>query len=292
MDPAFRARLERVYSEHPLNADAVLDRVRAERGTLEGISSRDLAESVRGGPTDQNHAGGALAVRALAAAVGVQSGWDVLDIGTGLGGTPRLLADEFGCRCHGVELTATRYRDAIRLTHLVGLDERVTFSQGDFMSVGLPAGDFDLAIGQGAFMHFADLPALLDRVAALVRPGGRLAIEDGVIQMSPSTPADREALAELLRHWNGELQHRDDWPGLLKRAGFRFDELDDMTVIATHEFEQLLAAADARQLDGVSTAERRGWELGLQLSRSGHLGSVRLLATRVVRSPEKFSASR
>ena len=61
-----------------------------------------------------------------------------------------------------------------------------------------------------------------------------------------------------------------------------------MTAIATHEFEQLLAAADARRLGGVTAAERRGWQLDLQLSRSGHLASVRLLAT----SPEKFSVSR
>ena len=53
-----------------------------------------------------------------------------------------------------------------------------------------------------------------------------------------------------------------------------------MTAIATHEFEQLLAAADARRLGGVTAAERRGWQLDLQLSRSGHLASVRLLATR------------
>src|SRR5262245_48259753 len=115
MDAKFLARLERVYSEHPVNADAVLDRVRRERGTLEGITAHHLAESAGGGSTDQNHTGGAAAVWALAMAAGVRPGWRVLDIGTGLGGTPRLLAEEFGCLCHGVELTASRFHDAVRL---------------------------------------------------------------------------------------------------------------------------------------------------------------------------------
>jgi hypothetical protein len=92
MDPIQRARLERLYSEHPLTAVAVLDRVREERGTLDGIRASDLSEALTGGPTDQNHMGGAPAVRALAAAVGLEPGCAVLDIGTGLGGTPRLLA--------------------------------------------------------------------------------------------------------------------------------------------------------------------------------------------------------
>src|SRR6185436_17655506 len=119
MDPVFRARLERVYSEHPIAADAVLDRVREERGTLDRIRARDLAEAARGGPTDQNHVGGAAEVRALADAIGLARGAMVLDVGTWLGGTPRLLAEEYGCRCHGVELTARRFHDAVRLTELV-----------------------------------------------------------------------------------------------------------------------------------------------------------------------------
>jgi len=282
MDEHFRARLEQVYSEHPINANAVLDRVLKERGTLEGTSARDLSESAHGGATDQNHAGGAQAVRALAAAAGVQPGWAALDVGTGLGGTPRLLAEEFGCRCHGVELTFSRFHDAVRLTRIVGLDDRVTFSQGDFMRADVPGGPFDLAIGQGAFMHFPDLPAALDRVASLVRPGGRLVVEDGVIMTPPSTTADVDALAELLRHWNGELQRRDAWPGLLDRAGFRLDRIEDMTSIAAREFDTLLADLTAGRLTATGD-ERRGLELGLRLSRSGHLGTARILATRLER---------
>jgi protein-L-isoaspartate O-methyltransferase len=279
MDDRFRHRLEQVYAAHPINADAVLDRVRRARGTLNGLRARDLAEAAQGGVTDQNHPGGAAAVRALAAAAGIQRGWTVLDIGTGLGGSPRLLAEEFGCRCHGVELTASRFRDAVRLTHLVGLDDVVTFSHGDFMHVDVPGGPYDCAIAQGALMHFADLPAALDRIAGQLRFGGRLVVEDSVILTPPSTPEEADALAVLLRNWNGELQRRDAWPHVLDPAGFRLDSIENLTSIATQEFEDLLAAAASNHWQGVTIDERRGWELGLQLSRSGHLGAVRILAT-------------
>ncbi|HET9384912.1 MAG TPA: methyltransferase domain-containing protein [Gemmatimonadales bacterium] len=279
MDPAHRARLESVYAGHPLNADAVIARVRRERGTIAGITAVELAESVSGGPTDQNHAGGAAAVRGFAEAVAVRPGWSVLDIGAGLGGTARLLAQEFGCRCHGVELTESRFRDAVRLTQLVGLEHQVKFSHGDFMSLEMAGGPFDLAIGQGAFMHFPDLPATLRKVAAWLRRGGRLVVEDGVLLAAVLTPPQHEAIVELLHHWNGEFQQQEEWPRLLEQAGFRCDGMTDLTSIAVADFERLLRGAADQELNRVTAEERRGWELGLQLSRSGYLGTVRIIAT-------------
>jgi protein-L-isoaspartate O-methyltransferase len=278
MDPAFRARLERVYAEHPIAADAVLDRIRRQRGTLDGLRAGDLAEDPRGGVTDQNHVGGAAEVRALAQAARLGPGSAVLDIGTGLGGTARLLAEEFGCRCHGVELTPKRFRDAVRLTQLVGLDHLVTFTQGDFMSVDIRDAPFDAALGQGSFMHFADLPALLTRVAAHLRPGGTLIVEEGVIVEEPSTSEQTQALDVLFERWNGRFQQRNDWSGLLNRAGFRLDRMDDLTAVAMGELEHLLTETHADRLGHVTAGEREGWELGLRFFRSGHLGIVRILA--------------
>jgi SAM-dependent methyltransferase len=279
MDAAFRLRLEDVYARHPLSADAVIARIRRERGDLAGITAVDLAESALGGATDQNHAGGAAAVRALAEAVAVRPGWSVLDIGAGLGGTARLLAYEFGCRCHGVELTGNRFRDAVRLTELAGLQETVTFSHGDFMTIDVPGAPFDLAIAQGAFMHFPDLPATLRRVATCLRPGGRLVVEDGVLLSCDFTIEEHEAIAELLHIWNGEFRARDEWPRLLEQAGFRFDGMTDLTRIAAQDLEGLLAGTAGQRLDGVTAEERRGWVLGLRFTRSGHLGTVRIIAT-------------
>lgn len=280
MDPAFQARLERVYAAHPVAADAVLDRVRRERGTLDGIRARDLADAPAGGTTDQNHVGGAAEVRAFARAIGLARGSAVLDIGTGLGGTPRLLAEEFGCRCHGVELTTRRFEEAVRLTKLVGLDHLVTFTHGDFMSVDVPGGPFDAAIGQGSFMHFDDLPALLARVARCLRRGGRLVIEEGVVLERPSTDEERNALDVLLRLWNGRFPDRDDWPGLLQHAGFQLDRLDDLTSVAIAELEGFLGDVHSGRLVDVTADERGGWELGLQLFRSGQLGIVRFIAAK------------
>ena len=96
----------------------------------------------------------------------------------------------------------------------------------------------------------------------------------------PTKSADCDALAELLRCWNGSFQQRDAWPALLAAAGLRLDDVEDLTAIAAQDFDALLAAASSGQLAGVSREEQRGWELGSHLSRSGHLGTMRLTATR------------
>jgi cyclopropane fatty-acyl-phospholipid synthase-like methyltransferase len=279
-DAAFRARLEQVYAEHPVNADAVLERVRRSRGTLDGVCERDLAEAPDGGVTDQNHAGGAEADRALAAAVGLTPGCTVLDVATGLGGTPRLLADEFGCRCHGVELTTSRFNDAVRLTRLVGLQSQVTFTHGDFMDVHIPGAPFDVVVCQGAVMHFPAVDSFLRRTAQHLRAGGRLAIEDAVIVTMPSTSEAEEALERLMHCWNGRFERRDAWSGLLADAGFRCDRMDDLTPVAVQDLETALAAARTHRIERVSADERLGWELGLQLLEAGILQSVRILGTR------------
>jgi hypothetical protein len=64
-------------------------------------------------------------------------------------------------------------------------------------------------------------------------------------------------------------------------AGLRLDGVEDLTATAIQDFDALLAAASSGQLAGVSRDEQRGWELGSYLSRSGHLGTMRLISTRL-----------
>jgi predicted O-methyltransferase YrrM len=280
MDAAFRARLERVYSEHPITAAAVLARVRRDRGTLDGVTARDLAEAPAGGVTDQNHVGGAATDRAIGIAVGLREDWSVLDIGTGLGGTARLFAEEFGCRCHGVELTTSRYEDAVRLTQLLGLGDRVTFTHGDFMTVDVTGAPFDLVVCQGAALHFPDLHAFVARAAAHLRPGGWLAVEDVVLSRPPMTTAEAESLQALQRCWNIGIRSRDEWMRALEHAGLVVQREEDLTRIAVEDLESILRKNRGQRFEGVSEDERLGWELGLEHFHAGLITAVRILATR------------
>jgi len=274
----FHDRLERVYSRHPLSAESILQRLRHERGGLDGLRARDLAESASGGPTDQNHPGGAAADRGLAKNAGVNRASNVLDIGCGLGGTVRLLAEDFGCRCHGVELTATRFHGAVWLTRLVGLNDRVTFSRGDFMTIDVPGGPFDLAIAQSALMHFGDMPSTLLTIAAVLTDPGTLAVEEGVLLRLPHNAAEQQSLEALLQCWNGRFQSLEAWTKMLADAGFEVTGIDDLTTTAITDLQAMAVQIGENKLADVSKDEREGIEVALRLFRSGLLGMTRIIA--------------
>ncbi|HEV2417497.1 MAG TPA: hypothetical protein VGX94_06820 [Terriglobia bacterium] len=79
----------------------VADRARALLETLDPcvISPERLTA------LDHFHVRGAEATAELANLAGVQTGWTVLDAGSGLGGPSRHLAERYGCQVEGVDLT-------------------------------------------------------------------------------------------------------------------------------------------------------------------------------------------
>ena len=71
-------------------------------------------------PIDEFHIRGRAATLELAASAGLNSSMHILDIGSGLGGTARCLAKEFGCRVTGIDLTDEYCQVATMLTERVG----------------------------------------------------------------------------------------------------------------------------------------------------------------------------
>ena len=88
------------------------------------IDARRLA------PLDQFHMGGLAATIAFAGRVGITPGTAVLDAGSGLGGPARYLAETFGCRVEGVDLSPDYVAIARLLTDRAGLADRVAFQRG------------------------------------------------------------------------------------------------------------------------------------------------------------------
>jgi plasmid stabilization system protein ParE len=82
---------------------------------LDALKPEDLA------PIDQFHIRGRQATLELAQAAGVDASQYVLDVGSGIGGPSRSLAQGFGCRVAGIDLTDEYCRVATMLAERVGL---------------------------------------------------------------------------------------------------------------------------------------------------------------------------
>ena len=65
-----------------------------------------------------------------------EMGQTVLDVGCGLGGPCRMLADEYNCQVTGLDLSNEYIRTAKELSKLVKLDSKTSFIQGDVILTG------------------------------------------------------------------------------------------------------------------------------------------------------------
>ena len=175
------------------------------------------------------HSLGRLGTADLLTAALATSADHVLDAGSGIGGTARLLAAEYGCRVTAIDLTA-EYCDTARwLNGLVHLQGRIEVIEGDVTDLPLPDAGFDLVVSQHVQMNIADKPRLYSEARRVLRPGGRLALWDATAgpQQPIHFPVPWADIPE-----RSHLVTPDELDATLRGAGFKIDTWNDLTEFA------------------------------------------------------------
>jgi SAM-dependent methyltransferase len=129
-------------------------------------------------PVDEFHIRGRAASLEIIEALGLGDGAQVLDLGSGLGGPARTLAELTGCTVTGVDLTPEFCEVATALSEWTGLSDRTRFQVGDATATGLPDAAADAALTVHVAMNIADKPALYAEAFRVLRPGGRFVVYD------------------------------------------------------------------------------------------------------------------
>jgi SAM-dependent methyltransferase len=270
--------IRELYREHPLRRDRILARVLSRRATLEGLAERDLAEDPLTEITDQNHVGGSLFVEELARKSGIVPGSEVLDLGCGLGGADRYLAEVYGCCVHGVDLSPERCLDADALTRLVGLQHRVTFECGDISTLPLPRRRFDVLWGQGAWAHLRDKQAFIQKWSACLIGGSRIAMEEACLKRDLYTKIEADLADALEQNWKCHLVKPKVWTDLMVKEGFDVEIQEDLSRDLHDYYFRLLEIDSQLPSDEVTTMEKAGWSGAVKLTDSAALGYFRIVA--------------
>lgn len=183
-DPAVRAHYgrDRLY-------DDIMEALTAAGKDIAHLTVRDLA------PLDHFHGRGVEATEELAELLPVAPGSHLLDIGCGLGGPARYMADRFGCRVTGIDLTEAFCDVARRLTDCVGLGGRVAIRQGSALALPFDAESFDAAYTQNVSMNIADKGRFHSEAFRVIRAGGHFALSeltlgDGGVPLYPTPWSD------------------------------------------------------------------------------------------------------
>lgn len=227
-------------AEH-YSAPGLLGRIEAALRAQGKDAARPALEDLAA--VDQFHSGGLEATKRLAQMAGLQagSGWRVLDLGGGIGGSARWLATQYGCEVSVVDLSPEFCLVGAELTRRLGLEERVRFHLGSALQPPFADGTFDLVWTQHAAMNIADKALLYREAFRVLKPGGRLAVHD--MMAGPQAPLTYPTMwapvAELsfvatpveVQQWAGE-------------AGFRLLESADLTAIGRQTFARRLEALE------------------------------------------------
>lgn len=100
------------------------------------------------------------------------NGLTVLDIGCGIGGPARRLADEFNCKVYGIDMSHEFIRTAQELSRLVKLDNQTEFVQGDALALPYKEASFDVVWTQHVQMNIENKNQFYSEVKRVLKNGG------------------------------------------------------------------------------------------------------------------------
>lgn len=127
---------------------------------------------------DHFHGRGLEATAELAGALNVAATDHILDIGSGIGGPARYMAERFGCRVTGIDLTAEFCDVARQLTTRTGQSDRVSFEVGNALAMPFADASFDGAYSMNVAMNIADKAAFYREIHRVLKPDGWFALSE------------------------------------------------------------------------------------------------------------------
>ncbi len=129
-------------------------------------------------PVDEFHTGGLDATLALLDQIELASDSMVYDLGCGIGGTARLIADRYGASVEGIDLTQEYIDAGCALNDRLGMGETIKLHQGSILELPWDAASADLVTMLHVGMNIADKQTLFAQVARCLKLGGRFAVFD------------------------------------------------------------------------------------------------------------------
>lgn len=220
------------------------------------------------GTLDQFHTRGLAATAELAKLAGITADMLVLDIGSGVGGPARFLAESYGCRVTGVDLSEPFVDAARYLTERTGQSERVSFETASGLELPFDDGHFDVVLLQHVAMNISDRARLYREIRRVLKLSGKFAIYDVVLlsgdphypvpwARTPATSflltaaATREAIEPagfFTLTWQDDSEAAKAWVAQLRASGP--PPAPNLSVVMGPDFAQLSANLGRNLIEG------------------------------------------
>lgn len=219
-------------------AGTILSGLEQDGKDLNAITAEDLSV------VDEFHIGGHAATRHLLSSMALKEKDYVLDVGSGIGGAARTVARSAGCKVTGIDLTPEYVETAETLSHLVGMDDQVSFKVASALSLPFDDNTFDAAITIHVAMNIADRDQLYSEIQRVLKPGAMLALYD---VMKTNNENLVFPLPWAMSEDGSFLVSPDQMLCYLETAGFDQIRSEDRSEFALKYFDQRIAAATDRK---------------------------------------------
>ncbi len=129
-------------------------------------------------------------------------GSTMLDVGCGIGGSSRILAQDYGFSVTGITISPQQVQRATDLTP-TGLDAK--FQVDDAMALSFPDGSFDVVWSVEAGPHMPNKAVFARELLRVLKPGGVLVVADWNQRDDRQIPLnawERPVMRQLLDQWS------------------------------------------------------------------------------------------
>jgi len=181
---------DKAVSDHYLHGD-LLNTIQAAitklGKTTDSVTLEDLA------PVDEFHIGGRVATEHFLAQLNFSHQTHVLDVGCGLGGASRFVANKYNNLVTGIDLTTEYIDTGTALCGWLKLNNLVSLHQGSALAMPFQDDSFDGAFMMHVGMNIEDKIQLFAEIYRVLRSGSLLGVYD------------------VMRHQEGELTYPVPW---------------------------------------------------------------------------------
>jgi len=203
------------------NVDRIFNELR-EIG--QSTSSNLLVEDLT--KFDQLHYHGTDAIDIFIEKLEINEKTKILDVGSGIGGPARYLADKTGAEITAIELQSDQNNLAKDLTKKCGLSNKVNHICGDILDYDFKNQTFDAVVSWLSLYHIANHEILLKKLFDLLNPNGFFYTEDITSRINLSD-ADRKEIKKEI--YGIHLPYFDNYISNLEQNGFKLIFSEDMS---------------------------------------------------------------
>jgi ubiquinone/menaquinone biosynthesis C-methylase UbiE len=242
----------------------------------------DLARHLLG---DSFHPGGTRLTERLGELLALTHESHVLDVASGRGTSAIHLAESFGCKVIGVDLSEENVRLATVETAQRGPAGQISFQLGDAERLPFGVETFDAILCECSFCTFPSKPVAAQEFYRVLKPGGQLGLSD--LTRTEATIPGLEGLLSWIA-CIGDALPAERYVAILQQAGFQAPLVEDHSDALVEMVRQIQAKllgaeimAGLKKIDlpGVDFATGRQFaQAALQATRSGALGYVVIAA--------------